>query len=252
MSPADTGAGLLAPDAWLTETLGIATFSLAAAAVPAALLRSALDSLGGGNAFVFAKVPTVDVARVTVLESCGFNVVDTQVTLQYREQTSATGQAAAIRVATRDDRVAVGEIAARCFRYSRFHQDSHIDPVAANRVKRRWAENCVVGARGKEVLVASAGGAIAGFLAVGMSGTAAVIDLIGVATGMQGKGIGAALVRDFVSRWKPRAEALRVGTQISNAPSLRLYQRCGFWFQDAQYVLHAHRSASGAPIPERT
>jgi ribosomal protein S18 acetylase RimI-like enzyme len=63
---------------------------------------------------------------------------------------------------------------------------------------------------------------------------------------MQGRGVGSALVQAFVSRWRSKAKSLRVGTQISNAPSLRLYQRCGFWFQDAQYVLHAHRRGAGA------
>lgn len=248
MSARDSITGLLAPDVWLTETLGVAAFSLRAVPVTAPLLRSALEALGS-NAFIFAKVPTADVARVAVLEACGFNVVDTQVTLQYWEDAVAAAYAAPVRVATPEDRAAVGDIAAGCFRYSRFHLDPEIDSEAANRVKRRWAENCVVGARGKEVLVASLGGETAGFLAVVLSGEAAFIDLIGVEPRMQGKGIGSALVRAFVCRWRSKAKGLRVGTQISNAPSLRLYQRCGFWFQDAQYVLHAHRHGAG---PERT
>jgi GNAT superfamily N-acetyltransferase len=248
MTARDSTTGLLAPDVWLTETLGVATFSLRGASVTAPLLRSALEALAG-KAFVFAKVPTADVARVTVLESCGFNIVDTLVTLQYREPVSATAHPAQIRVAAPEDRVAVGDIAAGCFRYSRFHQDLQIGAEAANRVKRRWAENCVVGARGKEVLVASSAGKTAGFLAVTLSGEAALIDLIGVEPRMQGKGIGSALVRAFVSRWRSKAKVLRVGTQISNMPSLRLYQRCGFWFQEAQYVLHAHRHGADA---ERT
>jgi len=240
MKIVDTGAGLLTPDPWLTETLGIETFSLGAVSVTAAPVRAALKSLRAGRGFVFTKVPTADVARVTLLESCGFNVVDTQITLQHREHVPAAAQPAQVRVAAPEDRVPVGDIAAGCFRYSRFHQDRRIGAQAANRVKRRWAENCVAGARGKEVLVASLDGKTAGFLAVALSGQVAVIDLIGVELKMQGKGLGSALVEAFVSRWRSKAKSLRVGTQISNAASLRLYQRCGFFFQDAQYVLHAH------------
>jgi ribosomal protein S18 acetylase RimI-like enzyme len=236
----DTGAGLLAPDPWLTDTLGVATFLLRAIPVTAPQVRAALESLGAGRIFVFAKVPTADIARVTGLEACGFRIVDTQVTLQYRNHASAAADPAQVRMAAPDDRIAVGDIAAKCFRYSRFHQDPKIGANAANHVKRRWAENCVAGARGNEVLVALHEGKTAGFLAVLISGENAVIDLIGVDPRMQGKGIGSALVQTFVSRWREKAKSLRVGTQISNAASLRLYQRCGFFYEDAQYVLHAH------------
>jgi ribosomal protein S18 acetylase RimI-like enzyme len=241
MRAVDTGADLLVPDAWLTETLGVATFSLRAAPVAAPLVRAALDSLGGGNVFVFTKVPTADVAHLTMLESCGFNLVDTQVTLRHHEHASPAAHPARIRVAVPADRVAVGDIAEGCFRYSRFHQDPKIEPAIANRVKRRWAENCVAGVRGEEVLLASLDGNAAGFLAVVLSGEAATIDLIGVEPRMQGNGIGRALVQAFVARWRPKAKFLRVGTQISNAASQRLYQRCGFFFEGAQYVLHTHR-----------
>ena len=245
MSPADTGAGLLAPDAWLTETLGIPTFSLRKPPESAVGLESTLRSLPGPVSFVFAKVPVADIARVSMLEACGFNVVDTQVTLDYREVPAKEMFDSEIRTAISADSDAVGDIAASCFRYSRFHQDPQISRKAADTVKRQWARNCVSGRRGKEVLIASMNGSPAGFLAVSVVGeggnAAAVIDLIGVAIPMQGKGVGRALIQTFVSRWKPNVPILRVGTQVSNAPSLRLYQRCGFWFREALYVLHAHR-----------
>jgi ribosomal protein S18 acetylase RimI-like enzyme len=85
---------------------------------------------------------------------------------------------------------------------------------------------------------------VAGFLAVALSGEAAVIDLVGVAPHMQSRGLGSALVQAFVSRWRSKAQVLRVGTQIANVASLRLYQRCGFWLEDARYVLHCHRESA--------
>jgi ribosomal-protein-alanine N-acetyltransferase len=69
---------------------------------------------------------------------------------------------------------------------------------------------------------------------------AAVIDLVGVDTGSQRRGIGAALVDAFVARWRERASRLRVGTQAVNAPSIALYERCGFRRVGITRVLHAH------------
>jgi hypothetical protein len=37
---------------------------------------------------------------------------------------------------------------------------------------------------------------------------------------------------------------MRVGTQIANIPSLRLYERLGFTMAESAYVLHAHRGGA--------
>ena len=123
--------------------------------------------------------------------------------------------------------------------------DNSIDPVeTANRIKREWVRSYCEGQRGECLLVARQAGRVTGFLAVlstQVGGkTAAVIDLIAVDAGRRGQGVGAALVRHFLRNWCARTEVLRVGTQIANAASLRLYQQCGFSMVDASYVLHAH------------
>jgi ribosomal protein S18 acetylase RimI-like enzyme len=145
-----------------------------------------------------------------------------------------------VRRAEPNDREAVLEIAASCFRYSRFHQDEHIGVPAANELKRAWMANCLDGRRGEEVLVALEEGRPAGFLAVLVARDAAVIDLVGVAARSQRRGIGGALLDTFVKRWRGRAACLRVGTQAINAPSIRLYEGRGFRFVGAANVLHAH------------
>ena len=35
-------------------------------------------------------------------------------------------------------------------------------------------------------------------------------------------------------------EYIRVGTQLANVPSLRLYEKLGFYIVDAAYVFHYH------------
>jgi ribosomal protein S18 acetylase RimI-like enzyme len=230
---------LLAPDDWLARTLGRPAYGLRLPLPPVPLLAAALARLPG-EAFCFTKVPEGDSTSSAVLEGCGFRQVDTQVTLERAGEPAPAAPRLEVRRAEPRDRDAVLDIAGSCFRFSRFHQDTRIGLQAAHAVKRAWAANCLDGERGEEVLVALDRGRPAGFLAVLLAPDAAVIDLIGVATGSQRLGIGTALVDAFVARWRGRAARLRVGTQAVNAPSIALYERCGFRRVAATRVLHAH------------
>jgi ribosomal protein S18 acetylase RimI-like enzyme len=253
MSSREANTDCILSDAWLTGTLGIPSFAVSGS-LPAdhEAFAYLLEKVSQRQrAFFFAKVPATDLRRLAFLEAAGFGVIDTQVTLEHRGEPLDTLARMEVRTGGVADRTAVADIAGTCFRYSRFHQDPEIDRNAANAIKRQWAQNCIDGLRGSEVLVAIFGGSPAGFLAVRVAEegakVVATIDLVGVAVSMQGKGIGSALVQTFISRWRSRAHILRVGTQIANSSSLRLYQRCGFWFHDAAYVLHSHRSDRGMP-----
>jgi dTDP-4-amino-4,6-dideoxy-D-galactose acyltransferase len=90
---------------------------------------------------------------------------------------------------------------------------------------------------------------VGGFLAVletkTQGGSDAIIDLVGVDARYQGKGAGRALSQMFVERWKDRANRLRVGTQSSNIPAMRLYESLGFRITETSYVLHAHMKSGG-------
>ena len=72
------------------------------------------------------------------------------------------------------------------------------------------------------------------------AGNDAIIDLVGVDADHQGQGAGRALSRMFIDQWRGRADRLRVGTQISNIPAMRLYESIGFRATETAYVLHAH------------
>jgi len=233
------GTELLAPDAWLARTLGRPAFGLRVPLPPAPQLAAALARLPG-DAFCFAKIPESDGALSAALEGVGFRQVDTQLTLERAADPAPAAPRVEVRRAEPRDRDAVLGIAGSCFRYSRFHQDARIGLQAAHAIKRAWAANCFDGKRGEEVLVALDEDRPAGFLAVLLAPDAAVIDLIGVDAGRQRRGIGAALVDAFVARWRGRASRLRVGTQAVNAPSIALYERCGFRRMGATRVLHAH------------
>jgi GNAT superfamily N-acetyltransferase len=221
-------------DEWLGAILGCPAFAVDGAA----------DAVGLESAFLYAKVAADGPEDVAALEDVGFRVVDANVTLVRDTEEQATVDVAIdvspLRAGETD---AVLDIAESCFRYSRFHLDPQLPSAVADRIKREWVASYVTGRRGVELLVARVGVPI-GFLAVLADGDARVIDLVGVAPDRQGAGAGAALVSAFVERHRRTAGTLRVGTQIANVPSLRLYSRFGFRVEQGRYVLHRHPQAT--------
>lgn len=201
------------------------------------------DSTFDAAGFYYAKVPVDDVVRVRELTARGFMVVDVNIGLAL-DPAAVRYVDAPVEVvpAGGGDAEALLEIAETCFRYSRFHLDPELDGASANRVKREWVRSYFEGRRGVELLKAVVDGEPVGFLAVleDVAAAARIIDLVGVAPSAQRRGVGASLVGSFVRRHGGAAKVLRVGTQIANVPSLRLYSTFGFVVENAAYVLHRH------------
>jgi dTDP-4-amino-4,6-dideoxy-D-galactose acyltransferase len=216
-------------DDWLSDVLGIPSFSVDGG-----------ESEPAPAGFYYAKVDVGDVSSVEKLTGRGFRVVDVNVVLTRDPDRPALEPSLNVVAAEPEHADKVLEIAGNCFRFSRFHLDPRIGVDAANRVKREWARSHVEGRRGVGLLVALLDGEVAGFLAVLDAPPARVIDLIGVAPRAQGQGVGKALVAAFVELHGPGAGELRVGTQIANVPSLRLYAKTGFVATSSAYVLHLH------------
>lgn len=225
--------GGVAADAWLTGLFGRPVSKVDSGADLAALPPSG---------FAYAKVPVGDVAEVSRLEAAGFRVVDVNMTFS-RERGGSPPPAAAVTRVDATTSGAVLDIAGSCFRYSRFHLDPLVDDALAHRIKREWIRSYVEGRRGHSLWTVLDAGKPTGFLAVLTSENGgkkqAVIDLIGVSTASQGRGFGRDLTRFFVREFAAYDELL-VGTQAANAPSMRLYESCGFRAARAAYVLHRH------------
>lgn len=227
-----SSAGVI-EDAWLTGLFGRPV-----SRVEPGGDVSSLPSPG----FAYAKVQAADIAEVSRLEAAGFRVVDVNMTFSRGGGDAPAPVAPIVRVdaATVPD---VLDIAGSCFRYSRFHLDPRVDAALAGRIKREWVRSYAEGRRGHSLWAALDGGKPAGFLAVLTTESGgkrqAVIDLIGVATANQGRGLGRDLTRFFIREFAGCDELL-VGTQAANAPSMRLYESCGFRVSRAAYVLHRH------------
>lgn len=239
----------LRDDVWLGGILGIPCFratGFGGGMTADEIRKRALGKANGQSAFFFAKIPTADIGSVTVVTRAGFDVTDVNVTLDWADESDLSGSEASdveIGRASEIEAHAIEDVASRCFTYSRFHLDPLISTAQANEVKRQWARNACRG-RAATVYAARRGGELAGFLAVATSdagGTKdAIIDLIGVDAGHQGRGVGRSLSRAFITDWQGKVDRLRVGTQISNIPALRLYESLGFRVSETSYVLHAH------------
>jgi len=202
------------------------------------------------SALYFVKVPTADVSAVEEFSRAGFFTVDVNVTLQASGAQSAPEDPASdvsVEPARPEHESAIAAIAAAAFDYSRFHLDPLIERRLADELKREWVVSCLRGRRGVGVLVALIDGTPAGFLTV-VAGqhqgrTTRVIDLIGVRRESRRRGVGKTLVRHFLRRFRPEAEALQVGTQVANIPSLQLYGDLGFRVVASTYVMHCHVGA---------
>lgn len=219
--------------------------------VPDASSRAALvESIRTANgAMYFAKLDTLDVEALRVLGAIGFYVVDATVTLatgDTRASIDATVTVCEATPAMYDD---ILSVAGSAFRYSRFHLDPQVPLALAHRIKREWIASYTRKERGALLLAGAVDGRTAGFLAVldqQIDGRRVrTIDLIGVDSAYQGRGVGTALTRYFVNAYARDFDVLQVGTQAANVPSLRMYMKCGFIPTSTGYVAHLH-------VPART
>ena len=228
---------VLSFDPWLSGLLGKPSYHLPTHASPHG---EPLRELAAGPAFVDAKVPTGDLAEVRRLESSGFRIVDVNVQLAADTQSIPRLDRSEVGLANASDEDGVAALAEKSFIFDRFHADPLTSP-AAGPIKREWARNFFRGERGAWMVVARQHTDVIGFLQLLRGEANLVIDLIAVNDAMRGQGLGRAMV-SFAARFCGPFEYVTAGTQISNAPSLRLYECLGFTVHSSQYVMHCHRS----------
>jgi len=244
-------------DRWLAGYFGREAFRLdaesASAELPGRIAeRMQAHTAGRHAAFYYAKVDAVDTRAVYELTRAGFTVVDVNVTLD-RPPSPVPEMAPGIDVhdVRPEEHAAVLDIAGQAFRFSRYHLDPQVPRRLAHRLRREWVASYIKGDRGERLLAATVDGRAVGFLAV-LAGevdgkSTRTIDLMAVAPPSQGLGVGTALVNGFIRVASQTADRLRVGTQVANVPSLRLYTGLGFQIVHTAYVLHLH---IGPPIEE--
>ncbi len=202
-----------------------------------------------GTAFFHVKVPSDRLDLSAALTTAGFLVVDVNVTFGRSpglDSDGGEGQIGGVEVRPVEHREgqAVIDLATRCFDRSRFHMDPLIPTESADRINGAWVADYVEGRRGEILDGAFVDGELAGFNAIlkdpAPDGDVLVIDLIGVDARFRGRGVGRALVSQFLHWSAGQCREVRVGTQAANLPAVRLYESFGFRLSDVRYVLHAH------------
>ena len=236
------GSGEAAPaslrsDPWTGPFVGKTAYQLELRSeLQAGTLKSTLSDLTA-PAFVTAKIDAQRVADLARLEEAGFRLITAE--LGFSGSALSSNDSDGVRFAVAEDEMAVADLARRSFSYSRFHVDPEIGGPAANELKAAWARNYFAGERGDWMVVAEQGGELAGFLQLMRSDDALVIDLVAVGGEHRGQGLARRMVGYAVTHCGA-GSFVRVGTQLTNLASIRLYQSLGLSLDRAQYVFHLH------------
>lgn len=241
-------------DDWLTDVLGVESWNVFSATQIEAPAAPDLTEPLAGPAFLTAKVPARNIHTVQRLSELGFYIVDTALTFRFesRDIPASVHRSAPDRLiwtvtdATPDDADSVGLIASEALTTSRFHLDPGITAARASMIKSAWARSLALGHRGIGCRVVRDANGVQGFLGTiqGKDGQGIfIIDLIAVRSDSQGRGAGAALVRDFLIRAQAQGVLAQVGTQAANIAAVRFYERLGFTLVSTTYVMHAHVQA---------
>ena len=194
--------------------------------------------------FIYTKIPVDMIAGIHSLETAGFHIVDTNILFEkHISNDNFVSGSTNIRFARYEDKEEVCRLARHNFVHSRFHLDPQIDIETANTVKANWAMNYFLGERGDAMVVSHTGGKLSGFLQLFISKGVMIIDLIAVDKNNRRKNIASDMIK-FAENNLDDFEYIRVGTQVVNIPSLRLYEKLGFYIIDAAYVLHYHNKST--------
>ena len=191
--------------------------------------------------FIFFKITTDNITVWKSLEKEGFTLIDTNIKLRLDSRKSEkifNHEQIKTSFAKQKHKSAIGEIAKNNFIYSRFHIDPLIDNDIANQIKQEWVENYFDGKRGDKMITALKDNKPVGFLQLIISGEELLIDLIGVDKSVQGKGVATGMI--YYAMDNIQHSFMKVGTQIGNIPSIKLYQNLGFCISSSEYIFHYH------------
>jgi len=191
--------------------------------------------------FVYTKISTNYVEFWQCLEKANFMLIDTNLQFELKGMISnkkSLKKDVKIIIANESHKESASLIAYNNFIYSRFHLDPLIENKIANQLKLNWVKNYFLGKRGDAMVIALINGQPVGFLQLIINKQELIIDLIGVDKEAQGNGVASGMIQFITENFRYRF--IRVGTQVSNIPSIKLYQKLGFVLTGSDYVFHYH------------
>lgn len=179
------------------------------------------------------RIPASAMVESMFLEECGFRFVELnyQPILTGLQERLAITTDIRVELAAVDDRGTLADMAAEVLRHGRLHQDPRIDPALGSKRYRAWMINAFEHPR-QRVLKCSLDEAIVGFFVVEYpEPTRGFWSLIGLAPGMQGRGLGKRVWQAVIEHHR-REGIHELSTSISshNVPVFNLYVALGFRF----------------------
>jgi ribosomal protein S18 acetylase RimI-like enzyme len=190
-----------------------------------------------GAASVAARIPMANHPFVQVLEGCGFRYAGGLVVLKmarWENRPTTASQGNAPRPVTRKDLIQLEKIAYSAFKEGRFYHEPGLKPGSARKIYSIWAKNSVHYA---DVVRVAGKKNILGFVSLKKDpGIKRLwIDLIAVAPGAQGGGVGGLLVTESLGHI-PRQKGWTFGvkTEPENLLALRFYLKNGFELESFQ------------------
>jgi len=183
-----------------------------------------------------------------------FAYVDTRVDLQISVSARETGQAGphlCFRKARADDLPVLCGIARRAHIDTRFFKDSNFPNDQAAELYAKWLERDLAE---HTLLIACESNSPS--VALGYISCQSAdqdfgrIGLVGVAEAARNRGVGAALVEAGLQHFKDVGRPIvRVATQATNVPAMRLYESAGFKTQDVSIWFHRWSETAGSSKP---
>lgn len=180
------------------------------------------------------KVPADSPALMDAVGRQGFQLAEGEADLSLA--IARTERQEGVRIARESQIAALSQAAATLFTHSRFRAPWFAADASA-RFYARWIENAVRGTFDHQCLIACDGaGELQGFISLRETAGEVRVGLMGVLPQAQGKGIGQRLLLAGADWGRVRQlERLRVATQLSNLPAMRLYLRSGARLESTAY-----------------
>jgi GNAT superfamily N-acetyltransferase len=197
-------------------------------------------------ALLIARCPASDLRAAQAMEREGFLLMDTLV--HYRRDLvdvpiPAENPLLEVRAFSPGEEDEVVEVAAQAFRGypGHYHADERLDRRQCDEVYTSWAlRSCLSRDVAEEVLVASLGDSIVGFLTLSMASPEEGQGILfAVAPSARRRGVSSALMIGGL-RWclAKGAARMTIPTQVTNLPSQKVWCRLGFEPSHAEYTFH--------------
>lgn len=194
------------------------------------------------------RLPAEQLADSMFLEDRGFRFIELNYLPRLADLQNRQFDASGVQImpAEQHDSVVLAGMAAQVLCHGRFHQDPRIDPALGDRRYQAWMTNAFARPQ-QQVLKCLLDGAIVGFFVVEFPEPRHCFwSLIGLAPGLQGKGLGKRVWNAMLAHHREQGIDV-VGTSISshNIAVFNLYVALGFRFPPPTMTLQWRPPGAG-------